>query len=359
MKGRNMITTKEPIKIKEYTMTNHHGMSVTVSSIGAAITSILVPDRDGRINDVVLGFDESILYFYKWMSFGVVIGPCANRIDKAYFMLNNKRYHLDDNMNGCTLHSGKRSFQYRIWDSVCYEDEQGSHVVFSIESKHLDLGFPGNRKFSVTYTLTQDNCLELSYYAETDEDTVMNLTNHSYFNLDGHDAGSVLEHQLYIPSDKICETDERLVPTGKMLSVENTRFDFREKRKIGEIPGQTDTSGENCEGYDTNYEICEKNYLNTRDGIFTNLMLAAELESEKSGRAMRVYTDMPGMQLYTALALGDGVGGKSGARYTKNGAVCFETQYFPNAIHIPEFKQPVVKAGQEYNKRTVFEFYTI
>lgn len=331
-----------------YEMVNGNGMTVKVCEIGAAIIEISVPDRTGNMDDVVLGYDKPEYYFSNWPSFGAVIGRCANRIDKSNFYLNGKKYKLEKSMAGFTLHSGKAGYQYRVWNSEAYENKDGLNVKFTLFSPDGDQGYPGNLEVNVVYTLSADNSLTLTYDCVSDADTVLNLTNHCYFNLQRQDAGTIFRHYAQIYSDEVCRVDKRLVPDGAMVNVRDTPFDFRKRKKIGADLNQSFQMVTPYNEYDINYKINES---------FGMQKLAAVLECDETGRGMRVYTDMPGMQFYTAGALGEKNMGKNGVTYEKYGAVCFETQFFPNAIHIPEFVQPVIQKGKRFLSKTKYEFY--
>ena len=332
-----------------YEMENDNGMTVRVCEIGAAIIDILVPDREGNIEDVILGYDKPEYYFENWPAFGAVIGRCANRIDKSAFTLNGKIYELEKMMMDFTLHSGWTSYQYRTWSSRTYEDEEGLCVEFTLFSPDKDQGYPWNLEVHVIYTLSNDNSLTLTYDCISDEDTVLNLTNHCYFNLKRQDAGTVFNHYVQIYSDEVCKVDKNLIPTGQMIKVDNTSFDFRKRIQIEENLKKTFTDVSPFNEYDTNYKI---------NDTFGEFKLAASLECDENGRGMRVYTDMPGMQFYTAGALGEENKGKKGVTYEKYGAACFETQFFPNAIRIPEFVQPVILKDERFISKTKYEFYT-
>ncbi len=331
-----------------YEMVNETGMTVKVCEIGAAITEISVPDRNGNMDDVVLGYDKPEHYFENWPAFGAVVGRCANRIDRSAFYLNGKEYMLEKSRAGYTLHSGRHGYQYRVWESEAYENKEGLNVKFTLFSPDGDQGFPGNLKVNVIYTLSENNDLTLTYDCMSDADTVLNLTNHCYFNLQKEDAGSIFQHYVQINSDRVCRVDRRLMPDGSMADVRDTSFDFRKRKKIGDGLNRPFQPVTPYNEYDINYKI------NDSFGI---RKLAAVLECEENGRGMRVYTDMPGMQFYTAGALGEKNKGKNGATYVKHGAVCFETQFFPNAIHIPEFVQPVLLKGKRFVSKTEYEFY--
>ncbi len=349
IKKEKFTEDKEGKEIACYEMKNDNGMTVRICEIGAAIIEMSVPDRDGNIEDVILGYNKPEYYFWNWPAFGAVIGRCANRIDKARFCLNGKEYNLEESMMGFTLHSGMKSYQYRVWNSEAYESSEGLNVKFTLMSPDGDQGYPGNLEVSIVYTLSEDNGLTLTYDAISDMDTILNLTNHCYFNLDRQDAGVIFDHYLQIYSDEVCKVDKRLMPDGTMINVADTPFDFRERKRIGADLDKSFELVSPYNEYDTNYKINDS---------FGTIKLAATLECDKTGRGMHVYTDMPGMQFYTAGALGEENKGKNSVTYEKYGAVCFETQYFPNAINIPEFVQPVLLKGERFTSTTRYKFYT-
>lgn len=337
----------ESKEINSYEMINDNGMSVKTYELGAGVLEIKVKDKNDKLIDVTLGFDKNEDYFRNWQGFGAVIGRCANRIDKASFVLNGKKYKLVDNMRGFTLHSGK-GFNFHIWESGSFIDDEGCHTTYKLFSEDGDQGFPGNLHVKVEYLLDNQNRLNIKYSGLSDSDTILNLTNHTYFNLDGCDAGEIWNHEVWIDSDSVTKVDERLMPTGEIVDVAGTPFDFREMKKIGSYRGQSFSAVCPYDEYDINY------FLNTEFGNVKNI---ARLRAEKSGIVLNVYTDMPGVQLYTANALGDKrVKGKNRSELGKNYGVCFETQFAPNAINIPHFKQPVIKKDEEFNSTTIFEF---
>ena len=219
--------TKDGHRVFSYELENKNGMRVRLGEIGAAILGIDVPDRTGRLEDVVLGFNKPEYYFKNWQGFGAVIGRCANRIDKSEFVLNGKKYKLDKSFDGFTLHSGWNSYQYRIWESVEFEDEVGLNVRFHMFSPDKDQGYPGNLSLDVTYTLDNSNVLSIKYTGNSDKDTLINPTNHCYFNLAGYNSNTIFDHYLTINSSKVTKVDKRLMPTGELVEVSNTPFDFR------------------------------------------------------------------------------------------------------------------------------------
>lgn len=333
-----------------YTLTNSNGMIVKVSDFGAVLVEIHVPDRKGEFADVVLGYDNVKQYEINRPSFGGLVGRHANRIAGASFVLNGVTYSLEQNSGQNNLHSGKSGYQRRLWKGKIVENSRDSAVEFSLYSLDMDQGFPGNLEVKVTYTLTEENTLQLSYYAVSDADTILNLTNHCYFNLAGHDSGDVLSQMVWIDADYFTETDEKSIPTGVILPVQGTVMDFREKKLIGEGINSEERAVVLGNGYDHNW------VLKTEDG---KVSLVAAMEDIESGRGMKVYTNLPGLQFYTGNFLDGTEVGKGGACYKRRSGACFETQYFPDSMHHENFQQAILKAREIYRAETVFAFYIV
>ena len=335
--------TKNGEKASCYVLKNSKGMEAVVSDFGASLLKLYVPDKDGKTQDVVLGYETLEDYENGGDSLGATVGRVANRIGMAEFELNGKKYELTKNDNGKnTLHGGIDFYNKRMWD---VKEEDDTHVVFALVSPDGDQGFPGEVKIEVSYTITEENELKIHYHAIPDQDTLLNMTNHSYFNLSGHASGTAWTAQVWIDADAFTETDADLIPTGTVVPVEGTPMDFRTKKAIGkEI--ETDYEALNFgKGYDHNWVLNNK-------GEFAKV---AEMSSEESGITMEVYTDLPGMQLYTGNFIVDAKG-KGGAHYHKRQAACFETQFFPDAIHKENFAGPVCKKGETYETTTMYKF---
>lgn len=330
-----------------YTITNDNGMVVKFTDFGAAIVSLEVPDRDGNSCDVVLGYDKLEGYFVNDPNFGGTIGRHANRIAGASFVLNGETYTLDKNSGRNNLHGGFDGYNKRMWEADFYEDELGQTMAFSYMSPDLDQGFPGNLEIVVRYIITDDNCVIIEYEAESDKDTLVNLTNHSYFNLAGYASGNILGHKVWIDSDNFTPGDAELVPTGEIRSVEGTPMDFRTEKTIGQDIDADDEQIKWGGGYDHNW------LLKTTD---EEISLVARLACDISGIAMEVYTDMPAMQMYTCNFEDRYLVSKNGQGYVKNAGVCFETQYVPDSINQDNFEKSILKAGELYNKTTVYKF---
>jgi aldose 1-epimerase len=330
-----------------YTISNNNGMKVSFTDYGANIVSIFVPDSKGNIADIALGFENIEGYEENGPGFGSFIGRHANRIGGARFELNSKVYELEKNDGQNNLHGGFIGYNKFMYETEIYEEEDITSIEFSRLSPHMEQGFPGNLDVTVTYSLTEANELVIEYHAVSDKDTIVNLTNHSYFNLAGHNAGSVLEHQIWIKANQFTPTTKDLIPTGELWDVTGTPMDFRKMKKIGQDINADYEPLIMAGGYDHNFVL---------DISGTEVEKVAELYEEKSGRRMEVFTDLPGMQLYTANMLTPVKNGKEGATYGKWAGVCFETQYFPNSCNIPTFPSCVLEAGKEFDSVTIYKF---
>lgn len=334
--------TKDGKKAWLYTLENHTGMKISVTDYGAALVSVQVPDKDGNFKDVVAGYEDVSGYEKGTASFGAPVGRCANRIGGASFEINGQMYELTKNeRDKNNLHSGNDFYNKRFW-SV---EEKETQITFILHSQDMDQGFPGNLDIHVTYELTDENSVKIHYYAVPDQDTVINMTNHSYFNLNGHESGQITNHMLWLDADYFTRADEESIPTGEVVDVTGTPMDFRKFTRIGDrIDSEYEATVLGC-GYDHNWVL--KN-----DGTFKKV---AEVRADQSGIVMDVYTDLPGIQIYTANFL-EGEEGKEGRTYERRTSVCFETQYFPDAIHHENFASPICKANQAYDTTTEFLF---
>ncbi len=330
-----------------YTLINKKGMSVSLTDFGANIVNVIIPDKKGKFDDVVLGYDNVTGYEDNAPGYGSFIGRHANRIGGATFELNGVKYELEKNDGNNNLHSGSKSYNKYMYEVEIFEEEDADSIEFSRLSPHMEQGFPGNLDISVTYTLTDDNELVIEYLAVSDKDTIVNLTNHSYFNLAGHDTGSVLDHKIFLDADNFTPTDDFLIPTGEIREVAGTPMDFRTLKPIGQDINADYRPLIQAGGYDHNY------VLNISGAEVERV---AELVEEKSGRTMEVFTNMPGLQLYTGNFINGEDVGKKGFKYQKRAGVCFETQYYPDSCNKPEFPSSVLKAGSEYDFVTVFKF---
>lgn len=327
-----------------YTLTNENGMSASITNYGAALVKLNVPDKEGKLRDVVLGYDDVTGYEKGGGSFGAPVGRNANRIGGAVITIQDKTYELEKNDNGNNLHSGTNYYNKRIWN---VGEKTDSKIEFVLHSPDGDQGYPGTLDMHVTYELTEDNELRLIYDAIPDQDTIINMTNHSYFNLDGHDSGNVLKELVTLDADYFTRADAQSIPTGELVDVTGTPMDFRMPRALGEAIDADYEAVRLGKGYDHNWVL--KN-----NGKFDKV---AQAVSEKSGIVMEVWTDLPGMQMYTANFL-DNEHGKNGAVYGIRDAVCFETQYFPDAVHHENFASPICKKGMPYHTVTSYKFET-
>lgn len=340
--------TKDGISVDLYTVTNSNGTMAKFTNYGAILVSLFIPDKEGRLVDVVLGYDNLEGYLSNNPYFGTTVGRHANRIGNAEFVINGVKYELEKNDGKNNLHSGLDGFHKRVWEGNTYEGELGSSVEFTYHSTHMDQGFPGNLDVKVAYTLTDEDSLIIEYYGVSDQDTILNLTNHSYFNLSGHDSGDILKQKVWIDSDYFTEADTESIPTGVILPVKNTPMDFNELKEIGQDIDSNYYQLTHAKGYDHNW------VLKTTKGEVT---LVAGMEDKYSSIGMEVFTDMPGMQFYTANFLEGTDIGKGGTSYGRRSAACFETQYYPNSMNIPDFPSSLLKASEEYKSTTVYKFY--
>ena len=324
-----------------FTIQNDKGMEIKVSDYGATLVQVRVPDKEGRLLDVVLGYDDVQGYEAGNAFFGATIGRVANRIGNGEFRLGGRTYELTRNDGQNTLHGGRDFYNKRIWKTG---ETQEDHVEFLMDSPSGDQGFPGNVKISVTYTLTKDTEVKIHYRAVPDADTLMNLTNHSYFNLSGHASGTVLDQEVMLYADAYARADSQSIPTGEIVPVSGTPMDFRQLKPVGAEIEEAYEALEFGKGYDHNWVLNGNGYRK-----------AAFMRSKESGIAMEVYTDLPGMQFYTANFV-DHEKGKAGAVYNMRQAACFETQYFPDAVHKDHLEGPEVKAGEVYETTTAYRF---
>ena len=313
-------------------------MKATITDYGATLVQLFVPDRHGNAEDVVLGFDRAQDYATSGSYFGATVGRNANRIANATVAISGKAYLLPANDGVNNLHSGSESYCFRLWNVV---NHTNNAITFSLHSPHLDQGFPGNADIQVTYTL-DSNSITITYDGVSDRDTIFNLTNHSYFNLRGHNhPESAMDQVLSMPARFFTPADAGSIPTGECRKVDGTPMDFRAPKPLGQDICADYEPLHLQEGYDHNFEV------------FCNP--CATLSDPVTGRTMAVYTDCPGMQLYTANFTNDI--GKGGQAYPKRSGVCLETQFFPDSIHKPEWAQSVVPAGKKYHSETKYRFH--
>lgn len=344
MKKELFGTTKDGKEIYLYTLENENGMKAQVMNYGAILVNLLVPDKNGRIEDVCLGYDNPEEYFVNGCFFGATIGPNGNRIADACFTIEGNTYKLAVNDGGNNLHSDEKlGFHKKIWEA---KEDGDNSVAFYLSSPDGEMGFPGNKKITVTYRLTEFNELIINYYAASDKKTVLNLTNHTYFNLAGHQSGSIENHVLTLHAASYTPVREGLIPTGEIAAVAGTVMDFTKPKTIGRDIDAKDEQLIMGGGYDHNWVL---------DNCNGQLREAAVVEEPASGRIMRVFTDLPGVQFYA----GNGIekhAGKKGAVYEKRGGLCLETQDHPNAVNEPSFPSPVFGEGKDFVSTTIYRF---
>lgn len=329
------------------TLVNKNGAGIEVTNYGAALVAVTVPDRNGRTEDVVLGYEDVADYMLHKGCLGATIGRNGNRIGGAKVTISGKEYILDDNENGNNLHSGFTGYHKMVWDMEVLEDELA--VRFSRLSPDGEQGFPGNFEISVTYTLTEENEVKIHYVGKSDKDTIANMTNHSYFNLAGHGSGDVLGQTMWIDSDAITENDETSIPTGVIRDITGTAMDFNTAKEIGrDIEADYDQLKFGC-GYDHNYVL-----KNQGNGV----RKVAEAADEKSGRVMEVFTDCVAVQFYTGNFIDRDSRGKENAVYQPRYGFCLETQFYPDANHHENFPSSILKAGEVYDTTTIYKFST-
>lgn len=329
-----------------FSLKNKNGMEVKITNYGGIITSIIVPDKDGEMADVVLGFDNLAQYLEPHPYFGAIVGRYGNRIANGKFNLDNNTFTLVKNNGENHLHGGTKGFDKMIWEAKEIKTANEVGVRMSYTSPDMEEGFPGNLEVGVEYSLTEDNQLIISYEAKTDKKTVCNLTNHSYFNLTGEGNETILHHELFVNANQITPTDDGMIPTGKLQSVEATPFDFRNAMAIGKRIKDESQQLKNGNGYDHNFVL---NHKKSEES-------AATLFDPKSGRFMEVFTSEPGIQIYTANWLDGSLNGKSGKSYSKRSAVCLETQHFPDSPNQPNFPSTLLEPNELYSSTTTYKF---
>lgn len=338
-------------KVKLYRLTNGNGTEAVFTDLGAAWVSMKVRDRSGELGDVLLGYDDPELYCQNPTAAGECVGRSANRIGGGRFTLEGKEYQLARNDNGRNnLHSGPDKWCSLLFSAETEASKLGSKVSFSLTAEDGSQGFPGRLDFTVSYTLGEDDSVMIEYRAVSDRTTIINPTNHAYFNLRGHAAGDIGTQEVWINADSFTPVDEWSIPVGEVRSVEGTAMDFTLQKPIGQDIGADDPQLKYGKGYDHNY------VLNACSG---EIRLVAKAKDRETGRKLKVYTDLPGMQFYTGNNLREEqAAGKDGAAYGPRAGYCFETQFYPDAVNHPAWPQPVFRAGEEYHHFTVYRFVT-
>ena len=328
-----------------YTLTNANGMEVCITNFGGRIVSVMVPDKNGEMKDVVLGFDSIGKYERIPSDFGASIGRYANRIDQGRIVLDGDTIQLPQNNYGHCLHGGPNGWQYKVYDA---EQPDSTTLKLVMNSPDGDENFPGNVTATVTYTLTDDNAIDISYEATTDKKTVINMTNHSYFNLTGDPEALALDHILYLNADNYTPVDSTFMTTGEIASVKGTPFDFLTPKPVGQdINNFENEQVKNGNGFDHNWVLNSKGDIN---------ILAARLSSPVSGISLEVYTTEPGIQAYTGNFLDGTVTGKNGKVYNQRASVCLETQHYPDSPNKPEWPSTILEPGQTYKSQCIFKF---
>ncbi len=345
--GKLFGTTSEGTPVHIYTLSNAKGMRAQVINYGGIITSLTAPDRSGKYADVVLGLNDLAAYERAPGYLGAIIGRYANRIGGAQFTLEGKTYKLPQNNGINALHGGLKGFDKRVWSAREVSGPSGKSLELTYVSKDGEEGYPGTLSARVIYTVTPNNELKIEYSATTDRPTIVNLTNHSYFNLAGAGAGDILKHQVTIHADNFTPVGEGSIPTGEIRPVKGTPFDFTSTHAVGERIDQSDPQLQFGRGYDMNY------VLRSRNG---SLAKAAEVHDAGSGRVMEVWTTEPGVQFYTGNNLPASLMGKDGKTFGRRGALCLETQHYPDSPNKPNFPSSELKPGATYRATTVYKF---
>jgi aldose 1-epimerase len=333
-----------------YTLKNASGMEVKITNYGGTIQSVRVKDRHGKFGDVVLGFSALDGYTSKTNNayFGALIGRYANRLAKGTFPLDGHVYHVTTNEGQNMLHGGRVGFDKRMWDAKDVSNQQSPALELHYLSKDGEEGFPGNLDVTVRYSLDDHNGLHIDYFAKTDKATVLNLSNHSYFNLLGAGSATILNHKVFIDADRFTPVNSTLIPTGKLESVAGTPLDFRKATDIGARIGSRFQQLKLAKGYDHNFVLHHPGELRA---------VAARVEEPKSGRVLEVFTTQPGLQFYTGNFLQGNIHGIGGV-YRHRSALCLETQHFPDSPNHPNFPTTVLRPGEEFHQTTIFRFST-
>lgn len=330
-----------------YSLVNNNGMKAEIMDYGGIIVSLHAPDRDGNLKDITLGFDSFEDYTRPHPFFGAIIGRHANRLEDASFTINDVFYELNSNEGNNQLHGGLVGFDKKVWFSEIISDSGRESLRLKYLSPDMEENYPGDLDVTVTYTLSDNNELVIDYHAVSDKDTVVNLTNHAYFNLSGHDSGTIYHHELMINARRFTPISGECLPTGEIRDVAGTPFDFTKMRVVGKglLECMNDEQMKFGSGYDHNFVL---------DVSGKEPEKAAEVYDPQSGRFMEVYTTKPGVQFYTGNHLNEK--GKGGADYKKHSGLCLETQYFPNSMKHTHFPSPILRAGEVYHHITIYKF---
>lgn len=342
--------TTDSVKVKQYTLVNKNGLEMKVMTYGAIITSLKTPDKDGKLEDIVLGHDNLKGYIDNNNSpyFGAIVGRYGNRIADAKFSIGGTEYKLAANNGKNNLHGGVKGFDKVVWNASEVNDDNGVGLKLTYRSVDGEEGFPGNLDVTVFYTLNNSDELEIQYQAKTDKKTIVNLTQHTYFNLTAMKE-DILGHELSINASHFTPVDNTSIPTGELLAVENTPFDFRTAKKVGQDINAEHEQIVNGTGYDHNWVLNESE---------EKMKLAAILSDSTSGRVVEVFTTEPGVQLYTGNFLNGSITGKNGVKYERRTGICLETQHYPDSPNQPDFPSTLLSPNQDYLTITKFKFST-
>lgn len=341
--------TAEGREVELFTLKNTVGSEARIATYGGTVVSLKVPDKSGKLGDIVLGYDSLADYEKHTAFFGALIGRYGNRIANARFSLGGKEYKLAANNGLNHLHGGPMGYHRSVWNADSSADAGGANLILSYLSRDDEEGYPGNLNIKVVYTLTEKNELKIVYSATTDKETVVNLTHHSYFNLAGAGTGTILDHELALWSDRYTPTDAGSIPTGELRSVKGTPFDFTSPTKIGARINQADQQLDFGRGYDHNWILNKKG---------NELSLAAKVYEWTRGRTMEVWTTEPGVQFYSGNFLDASIKGKNGQDYPYRSGFCLEAQHFPDSPNRPEFPSTVLKRGKKYSQTTIYKFFS-
>lgn len=338
--------TQSGTPVDIYTLTNDNGVEIKITNYGGIIVSIRTPDRDGEVDEITLGFDSLDGYLRPHPFFGALVGRFANRIRAGKFTLDGKEYQLATNAGGQHLHGGAKGFDKVVWEAKSTSvDDDAASLTLTYLSKDGEENYPGNLSVTVTYTLNNDNEFTIDYAAQTDQATVLNLTNHAYFNL--AQSETILDHVMMLNADEFTVVDEAVIPVGEVRSVEGTPLDFRTPTRIGDRIEADDEQIRFAGGYDHNWVV---------NGEPGEMRLAARVTEPKTGRVLEVHTTQPGIQFYAGNMMPLEMPGRGGQTYKRRGALCLETQHFPDAPNHPEFLSAVLRPGEKYHEVTTFTF---
>lgn len=327
-----------------YVLKNKSGLEACITNYGGRLVSMMVPDKNGKMTDVVLGYDNISDYVLSDGNFGALIGRYGNRIAQGFFTLDDVTYELPHNDNGHTLHGGPNGYHTKIWSANQVNDQK---LELTLVSEDGDAGFPGTLSMKVTYTLTDDNAIDIQYAATTDKATVVNLTNHSYFNLSGNPGSQILDQQIMINADRYTPVDDLLITTGELAPVEGTPMDLRQSVAIGNHIDDDFDQLVKGRGYDHNWVLNSNGNIN---------VIAAKAYSPASGITLEVYTNEPGIQFYAGNFMAEAEKGKHGVVYPHRGAFCLETQHYPDSPNKPEFPSVVLRPGENYYSQCTYKF---